>query len=104
MVILIANKMSISGHGLYDGMGPDEDFIQKSLQFIGKMGDKTGDDDAFRRLHTAASELNSRAGLAARTLALQPAMINAPSLQMNQWYFQDDVLAPKEFDIPSRDG
>lgn len=93
MVILIANKMWISGHALYAGMGPDEDFIQKSLQFIGKMGDKTGD-DPFRRLHTAALELNSRAGLAARTHAPQFAASNAPSLQMNQWYSQGDVLSP----------
>ncbi|KAL1873920.1 hypothetical protein Daus18300_003792 [Diaporthe australafricana] len=92
MVILIANKMWISGHALYAGIGPDEDFIQESLQFIGKIGDKTGE-DPFRRMHTAASELNSRAGLAARTT------FNAPSLQINQWYSQGDVLALEEFEI-----
>lgn len=79
-------------------MGPDEDFIQKSLQFMGTLGDKT-DDDPFRRMHTAASELNSRAGLAARTDALQLATFDAPSLQMNQWYFQGDIPPLKEFEF-----
>lgn len=95
MVILIANKMWISGHGLYAGMGPDEDFIQASLEFIGKLGDKTGD-DPLRSMHTAASELNSRAGLAAGTRALQ---FDAPGLQMNQWYSQGDVLALEGFEF-----
>lgn len=97
MVILIANKLWISGHGLYAGMGPDEEFIQDSLQFIETMGDKAGD-DPFRRMHTAASELNSRAGLAARTDALQFATFNGPTLQMNQWYFQGDILALDGFE------
>ncbi|KAL2276388.1 hypothetical protein FJTKL_00979 [Diaporthe vaccinii] len=100
MVILIANKISISRHGLYDEVGPDEDFIQDSLKFLGTMGDKDVD-DPFRRMHTAASELNSRASLAARTDALQLATFNDPSLQMNQWYFQDDILALKEFQFQS---
>lgn len=95
MVILIANKMWISGNGWYAGTGPDEDFIQASLHFIGKMGGETGD-DPFRRMHNAASELNSRAGLAARTHALQ---FDAPSPQMDQWYLQGgDVLALEEFE------
>lgn len=100
MVILIANKISISRHGLYDEAGPDEDFIKDSLKFLGTMGDRNVD-DPFRRMHTAASELNSRAGLAARTDALQLATFNAPSLQMNQWYFQDDILALEEFQFQS---
>lgn len=98
MVILIANKLWISGHGLYTGMGPDDDLIQGSLQFIEAMGDKSGD-DPFRRMHAAASELNSRAGLAARSDALQLAAFNAPSLQMDQWYFLGDIIAFNEFEV-----
>lgn len=98
MVILIANKMWISRHGLYDETGPDEDFIRDSLKFLGTMGDKNVD-DPFRRMHTAASELNSRAGLAARTDALQLTTFNVPSLQMDQWYLHGDMLAMKEFEL-----
>lgn len=97
MVIIIANKLWISGHGLYAGMGPDEEFIQDSLQFIETMGDKTGD-DPLRRMHTAASELNSRAGLPARTDAIQLVTFNGPDLQMDQWYFPGDILALNEFE------
>lgn len=95
MVILIANKMWISRHVLDPETGHDDDFIQESLQFIEKMGDKTGN-DPFRRMHTAASELNSRASLAAMTRSPRLATFNAPSLQMNQGYLRGNLLALEE--------